>query len=102
MPSLQAEAKASQAISSTVTGVGSVIAVGSSTFAVASLVSKIVQNTRYLDLFVTDELAEIYKTWKTDLISWDIPIVLSSQGNFRELEHLFAQYGLDSPFLANF
>jgi len=99
--SLKAEAKASKAVSSGVTGFGSTL--GSPTFAVASLVSKIVQNTRYLDLIVTDELAEIYKTWNTELISWEIPNILSSvEGQFREQPYLFAQYGLDSPFLANF
>jgi len=100
--SLKAEAKASQAIASAVTGVGSVLCVGSSTFPITALVSKIVQNTRYLNLSVTDDLADIYQTWGTEIISWELPNALSRLDHYEQLPSEFARYDIDSPFLVNF
>jgi len=51
---------------------------------------------------VTNDLAEIYQTWDTDLISWDTPNVFSSQNHFKPSPSLFAQYAVGSPFLVNF
>jgi len=61
-----------------------------------------VQNTRYMDLPVTDDLAQVYQSWQTDLINWDFPNFLLELDNFKSLPEVFAQYDLDSPFLANF
>jgi len=83
-------------------GVGSVVSVGGSIFPLTSLVSKIVQNTRYMNLTVTNELAEIYQTWDTDLISWEVPNALAKFDHFETVPTLFARYELDSPFLVNF
>jgi len=76
--------------------------VGSVTFPQATIVSKIVQNMRYLNLTVTDDLSEIFQTWSTDLIPWNIPDFLSGLDHFRQAPGLFSQYSLDSPFLTNF
>ena len=65
--------KATRAISSATQGVGSIISVGSAVFPLSALVSKIIQNTRYLNLSVTSDLADVYQTWQTDIISWDVP-----------------------------
>jgi len=88
--------------SAIVSGVGSVISIGNAAFPVMSLVSEIVQNTRYMNLTVTTELSDIYKTWNTDLISWDVPDLVSRYDYFREAPSLFAQYDLGSSFLSNF
>ena len=97
-----AQEKASQAIASATQGIGSVICVGSAIFPFAALVSKIVQNTRYLNLSVTNDLVEVYQTWQTDLISWDVPNVMSDLDHFETSPPLFARYDLGSPFLVNF
>ncbi len=89
-------------ISSVARGVGSVVSIGGSVFPLTSLVSKIVQNTRYINLTVTDELAEIYQTWDTDLISWEVPNLLTRYDHFETVPTLFARYDVDSPFLVNF
>jgi len=67
-------------------------------------VSKIVQNTRYLNITVTNELSELYQTWDTDLISWEVPNVLSQFNHYKTSPSpvLFARYGLGSLFLENF
>jgi len=67
-----------------------------------ALVSKIVQNTRYLNLSVTDELTGIYKTWNTDLISWHVPNIITSLDHYKTSPEVFARYGLASSFLENF
>ena len=100
--SQQAQEKATQAISSTARGVSSAVCVGSAVASLTSLVSKIVQNTRYLNLSVTSELSDIYQTWKTDLISWDVPSAFSNEDNFKSSPPLFARYDVESPFLVNF
>ena len=100
--SLHAEGSASQAISSATQAIGGTVSVGSSIFPLTALVSKIVQNTRYMNLTVTDELAEIYQTWNTDLISWEVPNALAKFDHFETVPTLFARYEIDSPFLANF
>jgi len=102
LSTIQKEAAATHTISSSVTAVGSVVCVGRPTFPISRLVSKIVQNTRYMDLLVTNELAEIYQTWDTEMISWDFPDPLSNQDHFNPLKSFFARYDLDSPFLSNF
>jgi len=61
-----------------------------------------VQSTRFFNLTVTGELAEIYQTWDTELISWEMPTALSEIDGFKEAPAMFGQYGLDSPFLVNF
>jgi len=88
--------------SSLVAGAGSVVSIGSSIFPMMNLVSKIVQNTRYMDLMVTAELSEIYKTWDTDLIPWEVPDVVSRFDHYDPPNHLFAQYDIGSSFLSNF
>jgi len=95
---------ATQTVASAVSSVGSVVSVGNSVFPISSLLSEVVQNTRYLNLSVTDDLAEVYKTFSTDLISWDLPNFLTGDDDddFKALPELFSQYGLDSPFLLNF
>jgi len=57
---------------------------------------------RYLNLIVTDDLSEVYKTWRTNLISWDFPNFLANLDHFKEAPYLFSRYNLDSPFLTNF
>jgi len=89
-------------ISSVTKGVGSIVSIGGSIFPLTALVSKIVQNTRYLNLTVTDELSEIYQTWDTDFISWEVPNLLSRYDHFETVPTLFARYEIDSPFLVNF
>ena len=76
--------------------------VGSAIVPFSALVSKIVQNTRYLNLSVASDLAEVYQTWQTNLISWDVPNVMSDLDHFGASPTLFAQYDLGSPFLVNF
>jgi len=71
-------------------------------FPLSALVSKTVQNTRYLNLSVTTDLAEIYKSWSTDIISWEVPNVFSKSDHFETSPPLFAQYDIGSPFLSNF
>jgi hypothetical protein len=100
--SSRAQDKATQAISSATQGIGSVVSVGSAVFPLSALVSKIVQSTRYLNLSVTDDLAEVYQTWQTNIISWDVPNVMSDLDHFKTSPILFAQYNLGSPFLVNF
>jgi len=95
-------ATATQTISSAASVVGSLVSVGSSVIPVVGLVSEVVQNTRYLNLSVTDGLSEIYKTFSTDLISWDLPNFLAEVEGFKPLSELFARYDLDSSFLVNF
>ena len=75
---------------------------GSAIFPLSALVSKIVQNTRYLNLSVTSDLAEVYKTWQTNLIPWDAPNVMSDLDRFEASPPLFARYDLGSPFLVNY
>ena len=94
--------KATQTISSSAKGISSIICVGSTVAPFAVLVSKTVQNTRFLNLSVTDDLSEIYKTWSTDLISWEVPNVFENEDNFEASPYLFAQYEIGSPFLVNF
>jgi len=89
-------------ISSATRGIGSLVCVGSAVIPFSALVSKIVQNTRYLNLSVTSDLAEAYQTWHTDLISWDVPNVMSELDHFKTSPPFFAQYDLGSPFLVNF
>ena len=96
------ESEATRTITSSVTGVGSAVCVGSATFSQVSIVSKIVQNMRYINLTVTDELSEVYQTWSTTLISWDVPNVLAHLNHFKAIPYLFSQFDLDSPFLMNF
>ena len=98
----EAQGRASQAISSTTQAIGGFVCVGSATFPMTALVSKIVQNTRYMNLSVTSDLSEIYKTWNTDIISWDVPNVISDFDHFKTAPPLFAQYGIGSSFLTNF
>ena len=78
------------------------MSVGSAIFPLSALVSEIVQNTRYLNLSVTTELAEVYQAWDTNFISWDAPNVMSDLDHFETSPPLFAQYDLGSPFLVNF
>jgi hypothetical protein len=94
--------KALKAVSSATQGIGSVICVGSAIVPFSALVSKIVQNTRYLNISVTSDLAEVYQTWDSDLISWDVPNVMSNLDHFETSPRLFARYDIDSPFLVNF
>jgi len=98
----QAQEEATHAISSVVKGIGSVLCVGSSIFPLSALVSKTVQNTRYLNLSVTSDLTEIYHTWQTDLIPWEVPNAFSNEDHFKSLPSLFARYDLGSSFLVNF
>jgi len=100
--SQKTQEKATQAISSSAQGIGSVVCVGSATFPLTAVVSKTVQNTRYLNISVTVDLAEIYQTWDTGMISWQPPNVLSGEGHFKTSPSVFARYELGSPFLANF
>ena len=100
--SLHTQDLSMQTISSVTRGIGSVVSVGGSIFPLTALVSKIVQNTRYINLTVTHELSEIYQTWDTDLISWDVPNALAKFDHFETVPTLFARYELDSPFLVNF
>lgn len=72
------------------------------TFSFTSLVSKIVQDTRYMNLSVTEELSDIYQTWDTNLISWEVPNLLSKFNHFDTSPALFARYEIDSPYLVNF
>jgi len=51
---------------------------------------------------VTNELAEIYKTWGTTMINWEVPNTLSKFENFKTSPPLFAQYGIGSSFMTNF
>jgi len=95
--------KVSQALSDAVSSLGGALPIGSSLFPVTKLVSKIVQNTRYLDLIVTNELTEVYQNWNTNLINVDIPDAFSSSAQeSKPLPHVFARYDLDSTSLANF
>jgi len=96
------EAKALNAVQSFTIGAASVTCSGNSRAPLSALVSKIIQNTRYLNLTVTPELAEIYQTWNPNLIPWKVPEKISQSGNFKTSPFLFARYGLNSPFLANF
>jgi len=98
----EAQDKASQAISSATHAIGGAFSVGSTVFPLSALVSKTVQNTRYLNISVTTDLAEIYKTWSTEIISWDVPNVFSDADHFETSPPLFAQYDIGSPFLSNF
>ena len=77
------ESAATKAITSSVTAAGSLVCVGSVTFPQTTIVSKIVQNMRYVNLTVTDSLAQVYETWSTNLIL--------SQGKYWgfENEHFF-------------
>jgi len=100
--SLEAQQTAYRAVVSSTKGLGSFVCISSSTFPFSTLVSTIVQNTRYLNLSVTIELAEIYQTWDANLISWDPPNVFSGEDHFKQPPYVFARYGLSSPFLANF
>jgi len=97
-----AQEDATQAIASATRGIGSVVCVGSAVFPLSALVSKIVQNTRYMNLSVTSDLSEIYKTWDTDLISWDVPNLMSDLNHFKTSPDVFARYDIGSPFLVNF
>ena len=99
---LQAKEKASQVIASATRGISSIVCVGSAVSPLAALVSKIVQNTRYLNLSVTSDLAGVYKTWQTNIISWDVPNLMSNLDHFETSPILFSQYDLGSPFLVNF
>ena len=96
------QATATQTVSSAISAVGSVASVGTSVFHIVGLVSEAVQNTRYLNLSVSDELAEVYQTFSTNMISWDLPNFMESLDDYNQLPDLFAQYDLDSPFLVNF
>ena len=100
--SKNSKTKALQAISSTVTTIGSVISVGNARFPLATIVSGAVQSTRYLNLTVTGALAEIYQTWDTEMISWEVPNALSQFDDFKTPPLIFAQYGTVAPFLTNF
>jgi len=91
-----------QALSDTINIAGGVLSVGSSLFPVTKLVSKIVQNTRYLDLIVTDELNQVYQDWNTNLINVNIPDAFSSFVEFKSLAFEFSRYDLGSAFLVNF
>ena len=101
-PTLKTQAKVSHVISSSASGLGSLLCFGRSTFPVNTLISKTVQNTRYMNLTVTEKLAEAYETWGTQMIEWDLPDIFSRLDNFNSLPFLFARYSLDSPFLVNF
>jgi len=100
--SLGSGTKATKAVSSAVSGVGSALCAGSPMFAATALVSQIVQNTRYLNIKVTDDLAEVYRTWNTDMFSFDVPNALSQFDSFKKSPVLFAQYDVGSSFLTNF
>ncbi len=90
------------AISNAVNIAGGVLSIGSSLFPVTKLVSKIVQNTRYIGLIVTDELNQVYQDWNTNLINVDIPDAFSSLVEFKSLSSEFSRYDLSSAFLVNF
>jgi len=95
--------KVSQALSDAVSSLGGALSIGSSLFPVTKLVSKIVQNTRYLDLIVTNELTEVYQNWNTNLINVDIPDAFSSSAmKSKPLPYVFARYDLNAKFLINF
>ena len=96
------EAKALNAVQSVTIGAASVTCSGNTRAPLSALVSKIVQNTRYLNLTVTAELAEVYETWNPNLIPWKVPEKISQSGNFKTPPIVFARYGLNSQFLANF
>jgi len=96
------EAKISKAILSSLVVVGSIFFPGSSAFTKARLVSKIVQNTRYIDLVVTEKLSQIYKNWGTEFISWDFLDVLPKTFEFKTLPRLFEKYNIDGPFIVNY
>jgi len=100
-PETKTKTEASQMISSSAMVVGSILCVGNPSFSTMKLVSKIVQNIRYIDLSVTDELSEVFSNWGTHLISLDFPNVLSHLAQFKLLPSLFSQYNLESPFLVN-
>jgi len=55
-----------------------------------------------LNLSVTDELAQVYQTWETELISWEVPNAITKFDHFETSPELFARYDIDSSFLANF
>ncbi|RYE28962.1 MAG: hypothetical protein EOP48_32985, partial [Sphingobacteriales bacterium] len=96
------QAAVSQQIAVVTSTAGSVISLGKSLFVMSGLASKIVMNTRYLDFLATTELAEVYKTFKTDLFSWDFPGSLNYLIQFKLLSEFFAKYDLDPPFIVNF
>jgi len=57
---------------------------------------------RYINLIVPQDLTEMYQSWETDLINWELPNALSNINQFKPLPTLFSQYGLEPAFLENF
>jgi len=95
--------KALQRISSTAKGMSSFVCIGRTVAPFAILASRTVQNTRYLDLSVTNDLSEVYQTWEKDIIPWEVPNSFSNnEDNFEASPPLFARYDTGSPFLVNF
>jgi len=82
--------------------VGSAVCVGSSMFANLGMITKIVQNIRFMKINVSDELRAAFNSWSTDFFSWNIPEKLSSLSESEPLPEVFAQYEMDSRFIVNY
>jgi len=95
-------ARASAISSSVVSKIGSSICVGNSMFANLGLITKLVQNIRYMELNVSNELDNAFKSWESDILAWQIPGKLSSMSESEDLPFVFARYDLDSRFLVNY
>jgi len=87
---------------SIITKVGSAVCVGSSMFANLGMITKIVQNIRFMKIHVSDELSTAFDSWNIDFFSWSIPEKLSSLSESEKLPEVFAQYEMDSRFLVNY
>ena len=67
-----------------------------------NLISKIVQNIRYLNISYSSKLLDTFQTWDTDIIAINPPDSLQNDIPSKSLPYVFARYDLDPSFLSNF
>jgi len=82
--------------------IGNTLCAGSSMFANLGMITKIVQNIRYMKINVSDELHYAFHAWSADFLIWDIPEDFTSSSESQPLPYVFSQYDMDSRFLVNY
>lgn len=87
---------------SAATMAGGGLCIGSSMFANLGLMTKVLQNMRYMNIGVSSDLKNAFKTWSTKVVSLKIPDGLIDSSGSQNLPFTFAQYDVDPIFLVNY
>ena len=93
------QAAAYKGLFDTASAINNVVVLGSSMPTNFGLVSKILRNSKYLDIYASEDLQETFCAWKISTGIFPAPEDSGSQGT---LPWVFERYGTKSAFLINY